>query len=134
MARTERTFKVIENRNNGYCVLVYRNGKEKLYPNVPRRRIETIADCIRAGHFVTRPFTGGGLGYVAEEQDNGTYSRRLAQRLLDYWQRNSPNALGSPKIALIKHLRFWHNISLVDAKSAVETMFLFDDDGQPVIK
>lgn len=67
MATTLRTFKVIENRDKGYCVVVYRNGKETLYPNVPRHRIEAIADCIRAGNFLTRPFTGGGLGYVAEE-------------------------------------------------------------------
>lgn len=67
MPKFKRTFKVIENRNKGYCVLVYRDGKEKLYPVVSVQRIEELADCIRAGRFTTRPFCGGGLGYVAEE-------------------------------------------------------------------
>lgn len=125
MAKTERTFKVIENRGKGYCVAVYRNGKERFYPNVSRRRIEALADCIRAGRFETRPFTGGGLGYVAEEPGYRKFAESLLNRIA-----GSP---GSPKIALIKALRIQADISLRDAKDEVEKMFDFSTEN-PVVR
>lgn len=135
MAQTQRTFKVIQNANSGYCVVVYRDGKQKLYPSVSRRRIEAIADCISSNaRFITRPFTGGGLGYIAKEMDYGQYRRQLAERLLNQWQELNPSAAGSPKIGLIKTLRVWKDTSLRDAKEKVEEMFYFNQEGWPIIR
>ena len=71
------------------------------------------------------------FGYRLEIYKTG-YNKHFAKKLLNrYWLNPVTN---SPKIALIKILRAEKNISLNDAKEAVELMFNFQADGTPVIK
>lgn len=60
------------------------------------------------------------------------YNRFFAKKLLNrYWLNPVTN---SPKITLIKIIRAEKNISLSDAKEAIELMFDIQADGTPVIK
>ena len=71
------------------------------------------------------------LGYTVEVHiSRDAFSRWYADKLL----AQSLSYRGGHKIALIKALRIEQDISLVDAKKAIESMFDFDSDGKPTIK
>lgn len=68
---------------------------------------------------------------VHVSKDN--YSRRYAGKLLTQANSYTSSQVGY-KIALIKALRIEKDMSLVDAKEAIESMFDFDSRGNPVIR
>ena len=74
------------------------------------------------------------FGYTIELHISmSKYNRRYATKLLTRSHSFTSNQVGR-KIALIKALRIEQDISLVDAKEAIESMFDFDSDGKPTIK
>jgi ribosomal protein L7/L12 len=72
------------------------------------------------------------FGYTIEVYKS-KYGRKLARKILAQSHSYTSNQAGY-KIALIKALRIDQDISLKDAKDAVESMFDFDDNGRPRIK